>query len=155
MGVFLAMLILLNLLGCQKTPEDEDVVGLSISCTHMVYAYSYSFSIYIKNDVTYFSCMCAIDKENDKYKMVTCKNVEIDSKYFYQLKDILKENNITEEVLKSKKKMDLFFVRDKTTYNISLTFKNDKYKSALLHFDEVYEFLKHLAGIYATEVTYE
>jgi len=156
-GGFLAMLIFFELLGCQKTPNvtDDDVVCLRISCTHMAFSYSYNFKIGIKDDVVLFSCDCSIDKENHNDTRVSCENVEIDNQYFRQLLEILKKNNVTETVRKHKKKINLFFVPDKTEYSISLNFKNDVQLSADLHFEEVYTFLKQLASLYATEVTNE
>ncbi|MGI6509236.1 MAG: hypothetical protein ACOX1L_01445 [Erysipelotrichaceae bacterium] len=157
LGGFLAMLMLFKMSGCQKKPNvtDENVVGLSVSCTHMAFSYSYNFKIYVQENKTLFSCDCSIDRESYNDTRVSCKDVPIEDRYFDQLIEILKVNNVTEEVLKYKEKINWFFVADKTEYKITLFFENDKYKDASLHFEELYEFLKHLAGLYATEVTYE
>ena len=50
------MLRFFKTLGCQKKPNvtDEDVVGLSISCAHMAFSYSYNFKIYIKTIRHYY-----------------------------------------------------------------------------------------------------
>ncbi len=151
------MLILATMLGCQKQPDinDEDVVGVRICCRHMAFSHSYNFKIYLKDDKTMFTCDCSIDKEEKNDIRVSCEDVQIADEYFNQLIEILKADNITKKVLKSKKKINWFFVADKTEYSITLFFNNDKFKDASLHFDELYEFLKQLASLYATEVTYE
>ena len=149
------MLMIFKILGCQKQPTDSDVISLSINCVHMVYAYSYNFKINLKGGKALFSCNCTIDKKQDNDTFVACKDVEIDKEYFYQLIEILKNNDITKIVRKNRFKKDLFFVKDKTNYSISLGFENDKYLKAPIYFEEVYLFLKQLASLFATEVTNE
>ena len=46
-------------------------------------------------------------------------------------------------------------MKDKTEYRITLFFNNKELKTASLHFEKVYDLLKQLDGLYATEVTYE
>ncbi|NLZ74917.1 MAG: hypothetical protein GX914_00260 [Erysipelotrichia bacterium] len=149
------MLILFEMLGCQKQPTDADVISLSINCVSMVYTYSYYFKIHLEDGKTLFSCNCTIDKEKQNDTFVSCENVEIDNEYFNQLINILKANNVTKTVRKNRYKKDLFFIRDKTKYSISLGFENDKYLKAPIYFEDIYIFLKQLASLYAMEVTNE
>lgn len=156
-GEFFGNANIFKILGCQKQPNktDDNVVGVRISCNHMAFSFSYSFKLYQKEGKTLFSCDCSIDKETKNDVRVNCENLEVDDKYFDQLIEILIKNNITNEVVKYKEKINWFFVADKTDYKITLFFENGDFKDAKINFKELYKFFKELASLYATEVTYE
>ena len=135
------MLRFFKTLGCQKKPNvtDEDVVGLSISCAHMAFSYSYNFKIYAKDDKTLFTCDCSIDRNDYNDTRVSCENVQIDKRYFDLLIKILKTENITEKVFRYKKKINWLFVKDKQ--NTDYFINNKELKTASLHFEKVYDLL--------------
>ncbi|MBQ7810892.1 MAG: hypothetical protein IJ346_08060 [Clostridia bacterium] len=148
-----ALLILGSVtVGCSINPSKQtqsDIVGVSLSQSHMNYTYCYSFFLRKEDGKVLFDA----DVRFEDSAEIILESCEVEAKYYNQLINFVNNNEVRNYVNSYKKKPSLFQVMDETTNTTTLYFADgtDKSADSGTYENELCEFFTDLAINYRSK----
>lgn len=148
-GILLFVLILAGCTG--KLAKTSEVLGISLSQTHMEYSESYSFFLRKEEDGTVLF-NADVRFADEPYEIIL-ENISVDEEYLDKLMELEKNLSIVENIESSKKKSSFIHVPDKTTNKTTVYYTDGSDKTAYTgeYKEALYEFFTEIALEYMAE----
>lgn len=113
--------VLAGLFGCAKAPDHtaDDIASLSISCGHMNYYHTYSFTLAKSEEAWLLSAGCFTDEEHPR---VEFENLPVTAEDADRLLAIVREQDLIDSLRRYKAPKLKWHLLDETTYYASIRF---------------------------------
>lgn len=145
-GLLLAVLLFTGCNSLKNQNADKEVVGISLSQSHMEYTECFSFFLRKENDKVLLDAQVNFYDEPS----IVLESVEVETECFEQLKAYDKEHGISKSVIESKTKSTFLKPTDDTVVTTTVYFDDGTDKSAKSGvFDEgLYDFFLEITMEY-------